>query len=322
LFRNLFNFLLACMAVAYGTVPALAQDWPQRPIKIVIGIAPGGLIDVMGRIIATHLSTSLGQPVIVENRPGAGGNIAAKVVATSTPDGYTLLLTGNNHAVNPTLLPNSGFDYKSFRPIAMIAQANMVLVASNSLPANNITELVALAKRNPKSISIAISPVGTPNHLGAELLAQMAEIDLTLVPYQGVGLAIPDLITNRVQLAIGAISSVLPYISDGSLKALAVTRPLRSALAPNVPTTAESGLPNFDVNAWICLMAPGGTPVSITERLNTEIRKIITLPEVRATFEKQGAELVSMSTSDLAIFIKSETEKWANVLKQMKANQP
>ncbi len=204
----------------------------------------------------------------------------------------------------------------------MVAEANMLLVAHPSLPASNVAELIALAKQKPNSVAIAISPIGTPNHSGAELLMQMAGIELTVVPYPGIGPAMPDLLAGRTQIAISALSSMLPHVTAGTLKALAVTRPARSRYLPNVPTVSESGLPGFDVNAWVCLMATGGTPAPVIARLNAEVRKMMELPEVRDSFAKQGLEASTMSPAELGAYIKTESQKWANVLKNAKVRKP
>ncbi len=323
MFGPIHKILLACGVVLIASAPSGAQDWPQRPLRIMVIAAPGGLPDAMARLVAKHLTTALGQPVVVENRPGSGGNMAAQAVAKAAPDGYTLLLTGTNHATNPTLIPDAGFDYeRDLAPVTMVAEANMLLVAHPSLPANNVVELVALAKQKPNSIAVAISPIGTPNHLGAELLAQQAGIELTFVPYPGIGPATPDLLAGRVQIAISAMSSMYPHVAAGTVKALAVTRPVRSPFAPTIPTVAESGLPGFDVNAWVCLMATGGTPAPIIARLNAEVRKMMALPEVRDSFAKQGLEASTMSPEQLGAYIKTEATRWAGVLKNAKMKKP
>jgi tripartite-type tricarboxylate transporter receptor subunit TctC len=303
-------------------MPVAAQDWPQRPLRIMVIAAPGGLPDAMARLGAKHLTTALGQPVTGENRPGAGGNMAAMAVAKAQPDGLTLLLSGTNHAVNPTLIPDAGFDYtRDLAPITMVAQGNMVLVAHPSLPAGNVKELIGLAKATPQSVAIAISPIGTPNHLGAELLAQQAGVDLNFVPYPGIGPATPDLLAGRVQIAISAMSSMLPHVNAGNLKALAVTRTVRSPFAPAVPTVAESGLPDFDLNAWVCLMTTGGTPAPVIARLNAEVRKMMELPEVRETFARQALEPSTMSPEELRAYINVDSVKWAGVLKNAKVRK-
>jgi tripartite-type tricarboxylate transporter receptor subunit TctC len=197
----------------------------------------------------------------------------------------------------------------------------MLLVAHPSLPANNVAELIALAKQKPNSIAIAMSPIGTPNHLGAELLAQRTGIELTFVLYPGIGPAMPDLLAGRTQIAISAMSSMHPHVAAGTLKALAVTRPVRSPFAPDIPTVAESGIPGFDVNAWVCLMATGGTPAPIIARLNAEVRKMMELPEVKESFANQGLETSTMSPDELGLYIKTESEKWSHVLKNAKVKK-
>lgn len=311
--------LIASMVL--GT-DARSQEWPQKPVKLVVGTAPGGLVDIMGRLIAKYLADEIGQPTVVENKPGAGGNIAAKIVASAPPDGHTLLLTGNNHAVNPTLLPNPGFNYETdFAPVAMIAQSNMILTASPSLPARDVAGVIGLARKSPDMVSMAISPIGTPNHLGAELLMQMANIKLTIIPYSGVSAAIPDLMSNRIQLALGAVPSVLPYVQDGRLKALAVTRLSRTPFAPQIPTADESGLKGYDVNAWTCMMAPAGTPAAALKQINAAMAKVLSNSELREVLGKQGAELSAMSPEELGSFISREATKWATVLKNAHVRQ-
>jgi tripartite-type tricarboxylate transporter receptor subunit TctC len=321
-------FVYLCRVAVAGAVAltlcpqSQAQDWPQRPLKIMVIAAPGGLPDLMARLVARQLTESLGQPVVVENRPGAGGNMAALAVAKAAPDGYTLLLTGNNHAVNPTLIPDAGFDYeRDLAPVTMVAEANMLLVAHPSLGVGNVRELIAFATAKPNAVSAAISPIGTPNHLGVELLAQKARLDLTFVPYPGIGPAMPDLLAGRTHIAISATSSMLPHVRSGALKALAVTRPVRAPIAPDVPTVAESGIPGFDLNAWICLMTTGGAPAPVIARFNAEVRKAMASEEVRASFERQGLEASTMSPQQLGAYIKSESEKWANVLKNAKVRK-
>ena len=269
----------------------------------------------MPRVLSNYLSASLGVPVLVENRPGAGGNIAGAIVAKAQPDGHALLSTGANQAVNPTLLPNPGFDYEhDLVPVSMAVSAKMLLVASPSFPAKNITDVIAMAKQKPKSVSIAISAIGTPNHLGAEMLAQYGNIDLTIVPYDGIAKAIPDLIANRVDLAVGAISTLLPQVRSGALKALGVTSPQRSSLAPDIVTSAEAGLPEMQIDAWICIMGTGGTPAPIIARLDEEIAKALALPEVRDAFAKQGVEIFYMNSQQLGKFLHAEAARFSSLL--------
>jgi tripartite-type tricarboxylate transporter receptor subunit TctC len=294
-----------------------AQNWPQpKPIRFEVISAAGGLTDTVPRLLSKYLTVSIGQPVIVENRPGAGGNIAAGIVAKAEADGHTILVTGSNQAVNPTLLPNPGFDYeRDLVPVSMVVAAKMLLVASPTFPGNNITDVIRMAKQKPKSVSIAISPIGTPNHLGAEMLAQFPDIEITFVPYGGIGPATPDLIAGRVDLAIGAVPSLLTQVRGGTLKALAVTSTQRSTLAPDIPTSAEAGMPDLLIDAWICFMGTGGTPAPIIARLDEEIGKALALPEVREAFAKQGVEVMHMGPQELGLFLKSEATRFAHVLK-------
>ena len=314
-----FIFALWCLSTA---ATSLAQSWPSRAMKIVVVNAPGGLPDIAARAVAGELSKSVGQPVIVENRPGAGGNIASLYVAKAPADGHTLLLTGFNMAVNPTLTPNPGFDYeKDLAPVSMVADGDMLILANPALPAKNLTELIALGRQKPGGLSIAIAPIGSPNHVGAELLWQAAGIDLVMVMYQGIAPAMPDLVAGRVDLAIAAIGPSLPLVKGGKLRALAATTLKRTSFAPEVPSAAESGLPGFDLNTWVCLMVTGGTPKPVVARLSAEIRKVMALPEVRESLARQGATAVSSTPEELGAYIKSEALKWAGVLKSAKLKQ-
>lgn len=314
--------LTLCLGLSLCTAAAYAQPapmWPTKPVKIVVIASPGGLVDVAARIIANHLAKTTTHAVVVENRPGGGGNIATDFVAKSPPDGHTLLSTGSNHAVNQTLLPNPGFDYiKDVAPVTMLGQGNMILVGTASLPANNVAELVELAKRHPRTISIGHGPIGTPGHVASELFASMAGVQLIVVPYKGIGSAVADIVSGQVHLGIGALPAVQPLIHGGRLKALAVTSAKRTAVMPNVPTVAESGVPGFDVITWISLMTTGGTPAPLLERISAEIRTIMALAEVREAFDKQGTDVVTSTPAELAAYIRAEAAKWAGVLKNVK----
>ena len=297
----------------------LAQEWPSRPLRILVVASPGGFPDIAARTIAAPLSKVLGQPVVVENRAGGAGNIASNAVAKAPADGYTLLSTGNNQASNQIMYPNPGFDYeKDLAPVAMLAEANMILVSSPMFPANSIAELIALAKKKPGSISMAVSVIGSPNHIGAELLASMADVDLNFIVYKGIGATMPDLMSGNVDLGIGSLPGTLPAVKGRRVKGLAVTRNKRSPFAPELPTMDESGLPGFDVNTWIALMVTGGTPQPVIERLGAEIRRIEQTPEIKAAFEKQGTETSAMTPAELGAFIRAEVQKLAPVLKHPK----
>jgi tripartite-type tricarboxylate transporter receptor subunit TctC len=308
--------LLACLVCAAQAAPG-PQSWPgTKPIRFEAGSAAGGIIDFVPRVLSNYLSASIGVPVVVEDRPGAGGNIAAGVVARAESDGHTLLVTGSNQAVNPTLLPNAGFDYeRDLVPVSMVLSAKMLLVASPAFPAKSITDVIEIAKQKPKSVSIAISVIGSPNHLGAEMLAQFGDIDLTIVPYDGIAQAIPDLIAGRVDLMVGGMLTLLPQVRSGALKALAVTSSQRSPLAPEIPTSVEAGLPQMQLEGWICIMVTGGTPAPIVARLDEEIAKVLALPQVSDAFAKQGIEIFHLNPDELGQFLRSEAARFSSLLK-------
>jgi tripartite-type tricarboxylate transporter receptor subunit TctC len=304
---------LLCAARAQSGLP----DWPAtKPIRFEVIAAPGGLVDIVPRTLANSLAASLGAPVVVENRPGAGGNVAAAVVARAEPDGHTLLVTGSNLAVNPTLLPNPGFDYeRDLAPVSMVVTSKLLLVASPSFAAKTISDVIALARQKPKSVSIAISPIGTPNHLAAEMLAQFGGVDLNFVAYNGIAQALPDLIAGRVDLAVAAISVLLPQVRSGALKALAVTSPQPYPLAPDIPTAAEAGLAALQIDGWICVMVTGGTPAPIVARLDAAIAKALAEPEIRDAFAKQGVETAHMNPNQLGAFVQAEAARFGGLLK-------
>jgi tripartite-type tricarboxylate transporter receptor subunit TctC len=310
--RALLLMSLLCAAPAASA----GENWPgTTPLRFEAIAAAGGLVDFVPRELSNYLSSSLGVAVVVENRPGAGGNIGAALVARAQPDGHTLLVTGTNQAVNPILLPNPGFDYGRVVPVSMVVAAKQLLVASPSFPAKNITDVIAIAKQKPKSVSIAISVIGSANHLAAEMLAQYGNIDLTFVPYEGTAAVIPDLMANRVDLGIGAMSTLLPQVRSGALKALAVISPQRSPLAPDIPTSAQAGLPELQIDNWICIMTTGGTPAPIIARLDQEIAKALAQPEVRDAFAKQGIDIDYMNSEQLGRFLHSEAVRFSSLLK-------
>jgi tripartite-type tricarboxylate transporter receptor subunit TctC len=310
--------------VCAGAASGQAQSWPQqKPIRFEVTAAAGGLIDFVPRLVGKYLGPAVGQPVVVENRPGGGGNVAAAAVAKADPDGHSILVTGSNQSVNPTLLPNPGFDYdRDLTPVSMVVSAKMLLVASPSFAGNSITDVIRMAKEKPKSISIAISPIGTPNHLGAEMLAQLPDIDLTFVPYGGIAQSTPDVMAGRVDLAIAALPSVLPHVQAGKLKALAVTSSKRADLAPNIPTSAEAGLAGLQIDAWILFMTTGGTPAPVVAQMDREIAKVLELPEVKEAFGKQGVEIMHMGPDELGRFLTSETARFAGLLKNSRVKAP
>jgi tripartite-type tricarboxylate transporter receptor subunit TctC len=310
--------LLLAISLCAAQAASDAPSWPAaKPIRFEVSAAAGGLIDMVPRRLSDYLSASIGVPVVVEDRPGAGGNIAAAIVARAEPDGHVLLVTGSNQAVNPTLLPNPGFDYgHDLAPVSMLVASKLLLVASPSFPAKNLSDVIAIARQKPKSVSIAIGPVGTPNHLAAEMLAQFGDIDLTLVPYDGIAQAIPDLLANRVDLAVAAVSSLLPQVRTGALKALAVTSRQRSPLLAEIPTAAEAGLPELLIDGWICVLTTGGTPAPIVARLDQEFAKVLALPQLRDAFAKQGVETFHLNPNQLGAFMQAEAARFGGLLKR------
>jgi tripartite-type tricarboxylate transporter receptor subunit TctC len=317
--RNAMIFRAFVLASLVCTAPAAcgAETWPgTEPLRFESGSAAGGILDLVARVFSSYLTASMNVPVVVENRPGAGGNIAAAFVAHAKPDGHTLLLTGSNQAVNPTLLPNPGFDYqRDLVPVSMVLLSKMLLVAAPAFPAKTISGVIAIAKQKPNTVTIAISPIGTPNHLGAEMLAQYGKVDLTIVPYDGIAQSIPDLIANRVDLAVGTMSSLLPQIRSGALKALAILSTQRSTLAPDIPTSAESGLPAMQLEGWICVMTTGGTPAPIIARLDREFARVLSMPAVRDAFAKRGIDTFYMNSPALGKYLRSEAARYSNLLK-------
>jgi tripartite-type tricarboxylate transporter receptor subunit TctC len=315
--------LLASLVCAAPAVSG-AQNWPgTKPVKFETTAGAGGLVDFVPRELSNYLSASIGVPVVVENRPGAGGNIAAAVVARAEPDGHMLLVTGSNQVVNPTLLPNPGFDYdRDLVPVSMVVVSKMLLVAAPAFPAKDITDVIAMAKKKPGSVSIAIPVIGNPGHLAAEMLAQYANVDLTFVPYQGIAQTLPDLMANRVNLTVGGLSPLLPQVRSGALKALAVLSPQRSSFAPDIPTSAEAGLPELQIDAWICLMTTGATPAPIIARLDAEIAKVLTLREVRQAFAKQGVDIFYMNSQQLGAFLPTEAARFSGLLKHSRVVKP
>jgi tripartite-type tricarboxylate transporter receptor subunit TctC len=309
--------LLLAISLCAAQAASEAPTWPAaKPLRFEVSAAAGGLIDLVPRQLSNDLSASIGVPVVVEDRPGAGGNIAAGLVARAEPDGHMLLVTGSNQAVNQTLLPNPGFDYDNdLVPVSMLVASKLLLVASPSFPAKNIADVINMARQKPKSVSIAISAIGTPNHLAAEMLAQFGDVDLTFVPYDSAGQAIPDLIAGRVDLTVAAMSTLLPQVRIGALKALAISSPQRSPFAPDIPTAAEAGMPELQIDGWICVLTTGGTPAPVVARLDQELAKVLALPELRDAFAKQGVETFHMNPNQLGAFLHAEAARYSGLLK-------
>jgi tripartite-type tricarboxylate transporter receptor subunit TctC len=292
----------------------VAQTYPSKPIRIVLPYVPGGIIDTAGRNIALRLSEGLGQSVVAENRPGAGGMVGADAVARSAPDGYTILLTDPALVSNPTLQADVPYDlFKGLQAVSIVGSSPAVIVASPSLPVTTFAELIAYAKAHPDKLNFASAGIGTAPHLAGEMIKLRAGIDMTHVPYRGIGAAYPDVMSGKVQLAFSSIAGAVPFTSDNRVRPIATTGSARSAVYPDVPTVAES-LPGFDVDLWIGIYAPAGLPPAVLAKLNGEINKALQHPELKAAFAKIGITPRGTSPDEGAAFTRSEYEKWKKVI--------
>jgi tripartite-type tricarboxylate transporter receptor subunit TctC len=304
--------MLLCWAV-----PASAQTYPSRPVRIIIPLSSGGTTDVPGRIVAQRLSESLGQQFFVENRPGAGGIIGADAVAKAKPDGYTLLLTATPHVITPGLYKSIPYNaVTDFAPVTRIASGPYVLVVHPSLGVNSIRELVALAKAQPGKIDFASSGNGSAQHLVGALFASMAGVNINHVPYKGSGPATADMISGIVKLGFPGTPIAIPHLKAGRLKALGVTTSRRSAQLPDVPTIAEAGVPGYEAIVWVGLLAPLATPREIIIRLNSEIVKMLRLPEVEQLLQASGVDPTPTTPEEFGAYVKSEFDKWQKVVKE------
>ncbi len=307
--------LLAALLSIFCATPAFAA-YPDKPVHFIVGFAPGGTTDVMARIVANELSIKLKQTFLVENKPGAGSNVAASQVAKAKPDGYTLFVMPVTLAINQTLYKNLDFDVvKDFAPIARFIQSPNLLVVNPSVPAKNVQELVAYAKKNPGLLAFASAGTGGSTHMAGELFKLQAGIDMLHVPYRGSAPAMTDLVGGQVQLSFDNMPSAWPHVQSGKLRALAVTTKERSKSAPDVPTMAESGFPDFDVAAWFGLVGPAGTPDEVIKKLNVAINEVLAMPAVRERFDGMGAVAAPQTPEEFGQYIKSEVDIWGKVVK-------
>lgn len=315
---NLAAKLFAALFVLLTAQTASAQSsYPNRPVKILVGFTPGTAPDLAARILAERFAEVWAAPAVIENLQGAGSNIATERVAKSPADGYTLLMGGNSALViNPSLYETLPFDpVKDFAPISQVFIAANVLVVPSDVPVKSVAELVALAKANPGKLSYGHAGVGTSQHLGAELFKYMAKLDIASVPYRGTTAFMPDLLSGRLSMSFANIVNVLPAVREGKLRALAITSAKRSALAPDLPTMAESGFPGFEAVPWFGLLAPAGTPKDIIDKVHGDTVKALALPEVRKKFDELGLEPVGNNPAEFAAVIKKEMPEWAKVIK-------
>ena len=313
-------FLFSALLGIFSSVAANAQtaDYPAKPIKIVVTFPPGGSADAIIRILSTRLNEKLGQPLVIDNRPGAGGNIGLSVVSKAPPDGYVLGVgAAGGLTANVSLYPQMPFDVtKDFQPITMLAAIPFVLVGHPSVPAENIQQLIAYAKSQAGKVSIGHGGNGTAMHLSTALFTQMADLKLIEVPYRGSGPAAMDTLSGQIQLSVTDLAAALPHIKAGKLKAFAVTSPKRLSNLPDVPTLAESGLTGYDSTGWFGLVAPAGTPANIVQRIHTEFTAALNDEGIKSQMRQSGMEPVATSIEGLDAYIKSETQKWAKVIRQ------
>jgi tripartite-type tricarboxylate transporter receptor subunit TctC len=314
LLKTVARIGVCCALLLCGA--AQAQDYPAKPVRIIVPFAPGGGTDLTARLTAQKLSERFGQQFIVENRSGAGGVIGSDLVAKAKPDGYTLVVVSGSHTINPSLYKQLPYDtLRDFAPVTNLVAGPALLVVHPSVPANNVKELIALAKAKPGTLSYASSGNGSPPHLGGELFKWKAGVDMIHVPYKGNGPAYADLVGGQVSLMFPNIATSLQYVQNGRLRALAVTSRTRLRVAPEIPTVAEAGLPGYELNSWFGLLAPAGTPPAVLRLLQQEIAKIYQQPEVREKIVSQGVEPVANTPADFAAEIKAEMAQWAALFK-------
>jgi tripartite-type tricarboxylate transporter receptor subunit TctC len=309
------RWIAACStALALGAGAAQADDYPSRPVRVIVGFAPGAVADTIARVIATRIGGVLGGQFVVENRAGAGSSLGAEQVARAPKDGYTLLMCTVAQTVNPAL-NTLNFDFgKDFAPIMLVANAPQILVAHPSLGVSSVKELIALAKAKPEEIQYASSGVGTLSHLSGVLLNSAAGITLTQIPYPGSAQSMTDVLAGRVPLMFGPAATVWPNVQAGKLKALAVTQPQRAAIAPDVPTMAEAGLPGYSAGIWMGLLAPVGTPPEIVDKLSRAANEALRSNEVLSLLRSQGVDPLGGTAAEFARFIDDELKKWATVV--------
>jgi len=310
------RLLLLGIALLISAASALAQSYPAKPIKIVVPFPAGGIADLYGRLIGARLTDAWGQPIVIENRTGAGGNIGADAVAKSPPDGYTLVMGSfGTHAVNVSLFSSMPYDpVKDFAPIILVLEAEGLLVVHPSVPAQSVLDLIAYGRAHPGKLTYASAGMGTASHLAGELFKTMAKVEMTHVPYKGNVPAITDLLAGQTSLLFGTMPTVLPHAKAGKLRALATIGSVRSAAAPELPTVGET-LPGFEVNNWVGLLAPAGTPNDIVRKWNVEVNRIMTGADIKQRLPVEGARYSPNTPEEFGAFIKSEIAKWAPVVK-------
>jgi tripartite-type tricarboxylate transporter receptor subunit TctC len=310
--------LLAASVLTCGiaTLPALAQSYPTKPVKLVVGYAAGGATDVIARLVGQKLGEGLGQTVVIENRAGANSNLGADAVARSPADGYSIYAFTIANSINATLYDKLGYDpQKDFEPVGLIAKVPNILVVNNNLPVRTLAEYVAYAKAQPQGVTFASSGSGSSIHLSGEMFKMIARLNMLHVPYRGSAPAVTDLIGGQVQSMFDNAPSAMPHIKGGRLRAVAVTSPQRSPLLPDVPTVAEAGYAGFDVQSWFALAAPHGTPRAIVDKLNAELNKVLAMPDVKTRLAELGAMPAGGTPAEMGSFVGTEIKRWHAVVK-------
>jgi tripartite-type tricarboxylate transporter receptor subunit TctC len=308
--------LMAGVVIALACVAALAQEYPSKPVKIVVPFAAGGPADIYARFLGQRLEVALGQPFVIEDRPGAGSVIGTDAVSKSPPDGYTLLMMSNTHTVNESLMQNKPYALmRDFVPVAPVNYSDLVLVVYPAVPVANVAELLALAKSKPGKLNYASSGPGTPYHMAGELFKAMANVDIVHVPYKGSSQARTDVLGGQVDMMFDAVTTMSEFARAGKVKALATTGKVRSSVLPNVPTLSEAGVVGYEAVIWLGIMAPKGTPPEIIKRLNAEIVKIVGKPDVRDEWVKQGAVAMTMTPDEFGRYLNDDILKWERIVK-------
>jgi tripartite-type tricarboxylate transporter receptor subunit TctC len=313
---NHIRIALLLTVAALGAGQALGQAYPSKPVKIIVPFAAGGPADIYARVVGEKLASALGQPFVVENKPGGGSIVGTDAAAKSPADGYTLLMMSNTHTVNESLIPERPFQLmRDFVPVAPVNYSDLVLVAHPSVPANTLREFLALAKSKPGALNYASSGNGTPYHMAGELFKAMAGVDILHVPYKGSSGARTDVLGGQVHVMFDAISTMAPNVRAGKLKAYGTTGKVRSAVLADIPTMSEAGVPGYEATIWLGIMAPAATPRAIVEKLNAEINKVTSSAEVRDAWAKQGVVAMTMSTEEFTRYMREDIEKWARIVK-------
>ena len=305
------------LTIAVQISPTFAQSYPARPVRLVVPLAPGGTNDTMARIISDRLAERLGQQVVVDNRPGGNSTIGSAIVARATPDGHTLLIMGAGHAINPSVHKSLPYDTeRDFAPISLVAGGPYILVVHPSIPAKTVKEYVAWVKARPGQVSFASAGAGNPTHLAGELFNMAAGMDMQHVPYKGGGALLPDLIAGRISMTFSSISTAQSNMQAGRLRPIAVTTLKRSPYMPEIPTFIESGYPGFEVNAWYGMLTTGKTPQAIVDRISAELRHVLSDPNTRQLFSKNGLDAQPTTAAEFKALVTSEIARWAKVARQ------